>query len=66
MTLCLKKNPSTLVYMSRTHSESLVRRPQVFYILCATSSHEQTGDIIICVQFEEGDSVVNEFNLEED
>ena len=52
--------------MSRTHSESLVRRPQVFYILCATSSHEQTGDIIICVQFEEGDSVVNEFNLEED
>ena len=29
--------------------------PAVTYITCATSSREQTGDIIIFAQFEEGD-----------
>ena len=38
-------------------------RPSVSYILCATSSKEQTGDIITFEKFEEGDllSVTREY-----
>ena len=41
-------------------------RPEVMHILFATSSHEKTGDIITFAQFEKGDLVRNECNLEED
>ena len=40
--------------------------PSVSYIPYATSYHEQTGDIITFAQFEEGDLVENEWNLEEE
>ena len=33
--------------------------PEVLYILYATSSHEQSGDIINLAQFEEGDLLEN-------
>ena len=39
--------------------------PEVSYIPYATSSHEQTGDIIIFTQFEEGCLVENEHNVSE-
>ena len=38
----------------------------IVYIFFATSSHEQTGNIITFAQFEEGDLVENERNAEED
>ena len=41
-------------------------QPAVSYILYTTSSHEQTGDIITFLQFEEGNLVGNELNTEED
>ena len=41
-------------------------RSKVSYILYATSSHEQTGDIINFAQFEEVGLVGNEFNVAED
>ena len=40
--------------MSCPYSEALAMRPAVSYIPYATSSHEQTGDIITFAQFEEG------------
>ena len=52
--------------MSHPYSESLTVEPSVLYILYATSSHEQTGNIIIFAQFEEVNSVVNEHNVAED
>ena len=41
-----------LAYTSCIYSESLAMRPAVLYIPYATSSHEQTGDIITFAQFE--------------
>ena len=38
----------------------------VSYILYATSYHEQTGNNITFSQFEEGNIVKNEHNVEED
>ena len=40
-------------------------QPQCLYIPYATSSHEQTGDIITYAQFEEDDLVKNGCNAEE-
>ena len=40
-------------------------QPQFLYIPYATSSHEQTGDIINYAQFEEDDLVENGCNAEE-
>ena len=40
--------------MSQPYSEAMAMRPFVTYKPCATSSREQTGDIITFTQFEEG------------
>ena len=45
---------STLSYTSRPYLEAMVMRPAVTYTPCATSSKEQTGDVITFAQFEEG------------
>ena len=43
--------------MSRTYSEAMVMRPAVKYTPYATSSKEQTGDVITFAQFEEGENI---------
>ena len=45
---------SALSYMSRTYAEAVAMRPVVTYTPYATSSKEQTGDVITFAQFEEG------------
>ena len=45
---------SALSYMSRLYSEAMTMRPTVTYTPYATSSKEQTGDVITFTQFEEG------------
>ena len=45
---------SALAYTSRPYLEAMVMRPAVTYTPYATSSKEQTGDIITFAQFEEG------------
>ena len=45
---------SALSYMSRTYSEEMAMRPEVTYTPYATSPREQTGDVIMFTQFEEG------------
>ena len=45
---------SVLAYTSQHYSEAMVMRPSVTYTLHATSLKEQTDDIIIFAQFEEG------------
>ena len=49
-----EKISSALSYTSRPYSEAMVVRPAVTYTLYATSSKEQTGDVITFAQFEEG------------
>ena len=41
-----KSVSSALVYMTRPYSEEMVMRPEVMYTPYATSSKEQTGDVI--------------------
>ena len=43
---------SALSYTSRPYSEAMVMRPAVTYTLYATSSKEQTGNVITFAQFE--------------
>ena len=45
---------STLPYTSRTYSEAMAMHLAVTYTPYATSSKEQTGDVITFTQFEEG------------
>ena len=45
---------SALSYTSRPYAEAMAMRPTVTYTLYATSSNEQTGDVITFAQFEEG------------
>ena len=45
---------SALAYASKSYSEAMEMHPDVTYTTCATSSREQTGDIITFTQFEEG------------
>ena len=45
---------SALAYTSRSYSEAMAIRPAVTYTPYATSSKEQTGDVITFTQFEEG------------
>ena len=45
--------------MSRLYLEAFDIWSAVSYICYATSSHEQTGDIITFAQFEEGNLVEN-------
>ena len=49
------KNFSALAYKSRPYSKVMAVRSSVTYTPSATSSREQTGDIITFVHFEEGD-----------
>ena len=45
---------SALSYMSRPYLEEMAMRPAVTYTPYATSSKEQTGDVITFAQFEQG------------
>ena len=45
---------SALSYTSRPYAEAMAMRPTVTYTPYATSSKEQTGDVITVTQFEEG------------
>ena len=54
----------TLAYRLNTYSEALAMQPSVSYIMYATSYHEQTGDIITILQFEEGNFVGNKRSTE--
>ena len=45
---------SALSYTSQPYAEATEMRPAVTYTLYATSSKEQTGDVITFAQFEEG------------
>ena len=45
---------SALSYMSRLYAEAMSMRPAVTYTTYATSSKEQTGDVITFTQFEKG------------
>ena len=47
---------SALAYTSQPYSEAMPMRPEVTYTPYATSSKEQTGDIITFAQFEEGNT----------
>ena len=48
------KKSSMLAYMSRPYSEAMAMCPDVTYKPYATSSKEQTGNIIMFSQFEDG------------
>ena len=50
---------STLSYTSRPYSEAMAMRPAVTYTPCATSSNEQTGDVITFTHFE-GENLLTE------
>ena len=45
---------SAMSYTSRPYSEAIVMRPAVTFTPYATSSKEQTGDVITFAQFDEG------------
>ena len=49
-----QKFSSKLAYMSQPYAEAMDVRLAVSYIPCATSSREQTGDIITFTPFKEG------------
>ena len=53
---------SVLSYTSRPYSEAMEMRPAVTYAPYATSSKEQTGDIITFAQFEEGNILTETCN----
>ena len=51
-----------LSYMSRPYAEAMAMRPKVTYTPYATSSKEQTGDVITFAQFEEGNLITKTRN----
>ena len=53
---------SALSYTSQPYLEAMVMRPAVTYTPCATSSKEQTGDVITFAQFEEGNILTETCN----
>ena len=53
---------SALSYMSRPYAEAMAMRPAVTYTPYATSSNQQTGDIITFTQFEEGNLIIKTCN----
>ena len=57
-----KSFSSVLAYTSRPYSEAMEMRPAVTYTLYATSSKEQTGDVITFTQFEEGNILTKTCN----
>ena len=52
-----KSFSSALSYTSRPYAEAMAMRPTVTYTPYATSSKEQTGDVITFAQFEEGNLI---------
>ena len=63
MMLCLKKGfSSALSYTSRPYLEALAMCPAVTYTPYATSSKEQTRDVITFAQFEEGNLLTETCN----
>ena len=52
-----KSFSSALSYTSRPYAEAMAMRPAVTYTPYATSSKEQSGDVITFAQFEEGDLI---------
>ena len=57
-----KSFSSALSYTSRPYLEAMAMRPAVTYTTYATSSKEQTGDVITFAQFEEGDLITETRN----
>ena len=57
-----ENNSSALSYTSRTYSEAMVMRSEVTYTPYATSSKEQTGNVIMIAQFEEGNILTETCN----
>ena len=53
---------SALSYTSRPYAEAMAMRPTVTYTPYATSSKEQTGDVIMFAQFEEGNLITETRN----
>ena len=53
---------SALSYTSRPYSEVMAMRPEVRYTLYATSSKDQTGNVITFTQFEEGNLLTKNCN----
>ena len=53
---------SALAYTSQPYSEAMAMRPEVTYTPYATSSKEQTGDVITFAQFEEGNILTETCN----
>ena len=53
---------SALSYTSRPYAEAMAIRPTVTYTPYATSSKEQTGDVIKFAQFEEGNLITENRN----
>ena len=53
---------NALAYTSQPYSEAMVTRLEVTYTPCSTSSREQTGDIIMFAQFEEGNIITETRN----
>ena len=51
-----------LAYTSQPYSEAIAIRPAVTYTPCATSSRENTGDIITFAHFEEGNILTKSLN----
>ena len=51
-----------LSYTSRPYAEVMAMRPAVTYTLYATSSKEQTGNVITFAQFEEGNLITETRN----
>ena len=53
--LCVDESfSSEFSYTSRPYAEAMAMRPTVTYTPYAPSSKEQTGDVIMFTQFEEG------------
>ena len=57
-----KSFSSALSYTSRPYSEAMVMHLTVTYTPYATSSREQTGDVIAFAQFEEGNLLTETCN----
>ena len=53
---------SALSYSSRPYAEAMAMRPAVTYTPYATSSKEQTGNVITFAQFEEGNLLSETLN----
>ena len=62
MMLCLTKKINALAYTSRPYPKVMVIRPAVTYTLYATSLKEQTGNVVMFAQFEDGNILTENRN----